>query len=277
MAEKFRVAFNASALPPRPAGAGIYTLELARALKARDDVELLVAAPAGRWPGSHWATPTGAIARNRWEQARLPGEMRRADSDVYHGAHFATPVRSVVPRVATVHDLTFYRLGRRYDWRHRWYYKALAQTAKHAERIIVPSAAVAGDVVRYLGYPVERVRVVAEAPRAGWHAAADNDVANMRTRLSIQGQYLLMAGTSEPGKRAVDGVRAVAMLRERAVNAKLVLAGNAGRLDGRLRDEAVRLGVADRVLLTGYVTDEELRVLYTGASALLFVSLYEGF
>jgi hypothetical protein len=65
-------------------------------------------------------------------------------ADVLHGAHFAVPYRSRAPRVATVHDLTFYRLPRRYGWRRRWYYRGLAQLAGRAERIIVPSRAVAG-------------------------------------------------------------------------------------------------------------------------------------
>ena len=277
MGEKLRVALNASALPRRPAGAGVYTLELGRALGARADIELLAAAPAGAWAGAHWATPRGVVSRTAWEQVRLPGEMRRSDVDIHHGAHFATPWRCDVPRVATVHDLTFYRLGRRYDWKHRWYYKALAHTATRAERIIVPSAGVAGDVVRYLGYPVERIRVIAEAPRAGWHAAFDQDVARARKRLAIDGPYLLMVGTAEPGKRAIDGIRATQLLRECGVDTQLVLAGNPGGLDAPLRREAERLGVASSVRFAGYVDDDELRALYTGAAALLFLSLYEGF
>jgi hypothetical protein len=40
-----RVLLNASALPERPAGAGIYTIELARALARRGDVDLVTVAP----------------------------------------------------------------------------------------------------------------------------------------------------------------------------------------------------------------------------------------
>lgn len=277
MGERVRVLYNASALPRRPAGAGIYTLELGRALAARDDVELLVAAPAGSWAAASATTPSGVLARNWWEQVRLPGEIRRLSADVYHGPHFATPRRLDGPRVATVHDLTFYRLPRRYDWQHRLYYRALAHSAAWADRIIVPSAAVAGDVVRYLGYPVDCIRVIPEAPRRGWSPVGERAVADIRARLGVHGCYLLMVGTSEPGKRAVDGIRALQLLRARGVDVSLVLAGNAGRLDRALYREAARLGVVDHVCFAGYVSDDELRALYTGAAALLFLSLYEGF
>ena len=273
-----RVFLNASALPVRPAGAGVYTLELARALAARDDLALTVAAPAGyaisgasmvRSPEAHPAL------RSAWEQVRMPRHL--AAADVYHGAHFATPMHSRVPRVATVHDLTFYRLPRRYSRGHRWYYRALARTATCAERLIVPSRAVAADAVRFLGYPPDRIRVVAEAPRAGLVAASPEQVTATLADLGIAQPYLLCVGTVEPGKRAIDAVRALALLRERGQAVQLVLAGHTGPLSGPLRQEAGRLGVADRVAFAGYVGDEQLAALYTGATALVFPSLYEGF
>jgi glycosyltransferase involved in cell wall biosynthesis len=279
MDDHIRVAFNASALPARPAGAGIYTLELGTALASRPDVTLLAAAPAGQWPlgAPTWETPTGVAARNRWEQRAFPAETRHAGADVVHGAHFATPLRSPVARVATVHDLTFYRLPRRYDWRHRAYYRLLARSATRAERIIVPSSAVANDVVRYLGYPVSRIRVIPEAPRTGWAAASPEAVAATRARFGLDTEYILMVGTAEPGKRAIDGIRALALLRERGCGWRLVLAGNGGPLRAALEREASRLGVDDSTVFAGYVDDCDLRSLYTGALALVFPSLYEGF
>ena len=276
--DRLRVFLNASGLPAQPAGAGVYTLELARALVARNDVALTVAARSSwtitgaemvRSPGR------GAAVRSAWEQIRMPALLR--DSEVYHGAHFATPLRSRVPRVATVHDLTFYRLPRRYSRRQRWYYRALARSATRAERIIVPSRAVAGDVVRFLGYPPERIRVVAEAQRAGLAPASPEEIQATLANLGIESPYLLCVGTAEPGKRAVDALRALARLRERGLGVQLVLAGNAGPLTAPLRREATRLGVEGCIAFVGYVSDAQLCALYSGAIALIFPSLYEGF
>lgn len=277
-AEPLRVFLNASAVPSRPAGAGVYTLELARALAARQDVALTVAAPpfATIFGARTVASPAGSpLHRSVWEQLAMPRLL--ADVDVYHGAHFATPLHASVPRVATVHDLTFYRLPRRYPRRHRWYYRALAHTATHAERIIVPSRAVAADVVRFLGYPPQRIRVVAEAPRTGLAPASATQVAQTLAQLGVERPYLLCLGTAEPGKRAVDAIRALALLRDRGQAVQLVLAGNAGPLTAALKREAVRLSVEDRVRFAGYVEEGRLAPLYTAATALIFPSLYEGF
>jgi len=266
---------NATAVPGRPAGAGIYTLELAAALRRCSDIELLVASPDY---DADIVSPAGsAIERSAWEQLRLSRIMAAAGIDVYHGAHFAVPVGAGIPCIATVHDLTFYRLPRRYSLHRRLYYRALAETSRRATRIMVPSKAVAADVVRFLNYPLERVRVISEAPRSGLSRAPEAAVAGVCGRLRVERPYLLCVGTAEPGKRAVDAVRAIAVMQVPGPTVQLVLAGNEGPLSKALRREAARLGVAGRVRFVGYVGDADLAALYTGATALVFPSLYEGF
>jgi len=272
-----RVFYNASALPERPAGAGVYTIELGRALAARDDLSLTVAAPRNILFGEHLQSPSGGrIARIARELRRMSGDIQRAEADVYHGPHFFTP-RVSVPTVATIHDLTFYRMPKRYSRQHLAYYRYLAGTTNRANYVIVPSATVASDVVRFLGRRPESIRVIAEAPRAGYAPATQAAVSAVRERYQLPARYLLSLGTAEPGKRAVDAVRAMPAILERHPDVVLVLAGNAGRLSEPLAREAERLGVASAVRTTGYVPDEDLAALLTGAAALLFPSIYEGF
>lgn len=270
-----RVLLNASAVPARPAGAGVYTLELAAALRKRDDLSLLVASP--HYDADIPSPAGGALRRTSWEQLRLARLMAKAGVDVYHGAHFSVPFGAGIPCIATVHDLTFYRIPRRYPLHRRLYYRALAETSRRATCLIVPSRAVALDIERYLNYPAGKVRVIAEAPRAGWGPAPESEVDTTLKRFGVEQPYFLCVGTAEPGKRAVDAIRALAKLKERGPAPRLVLAGNAGPLSKALQREAARLGVAARVTFAGYVGDSELSSLYTGATALIFPSLYEGF
>ncbi len=135
----------------------------------------------------------------------------------------------------------------------------------------------ASDVVRYLGYPPEKIRVVAEAPRTGLAPAPEAEVGALRVRLGIDGPYLLCLGTAEPGKRAVDVIRAMPAVVDSVPGTSLVLAGNPGRLSGALEREVARLGLQATVRFTGYVEEADLPSLLTGATALVFPSLYEGF
>ncbi len=58
--------------------------------------------------------------------------------------------------------------------------------------------------------------------------------------------------------------------------AKLVIAGKGSELDA-LRSQAWRLGVGEKVLLTGFITDEDRDKLFKLASCAVFPSLYEPF
>src|SRR6185436_16288806 len=57
----------------------------------------------------------------------------------------------------------------------------------------------------------------------------------------------------------------------------LVLAGNLLQLGPALQEGVTRMGLAGRVHITGFVSDDELAALWRGAFCLLFPSLYEGF
>lgn len=276
VSDPLRVFYNASALPRQQAGAGVYTLELGRALAARASIHLNVFAPWDPGFGAWNATPAGLARRLAWESLELGRLQSLREADVYHGPHFATP-RTNTPTVATVHDLTFFRLPKRYDAAHRAYYRWLARTTKRARRLIVPSGAVAADCVRYLSYPPEQVRVISEAPRAGLQPPSEAAVASFRERHTIEGPYFACLGTAEPGKRAVDAIRAMPRILERAPSAVLVLAGNPGPLSTPLQREADRLGVSAAVRFAGYIPDEDLAPFLGGAVALLFPSLFEGF
>ncbi|MEX2080868.1 MAG: glycosyltransferase family 1 protein, partial [Dehalococcoidia bacterium] len=275
-----RVLYNASAVPRRPAGAGVYTVELARALAAREDIDLTVASPWKGMPGDHQLrSPRGpAAVRTAWEFGRLPRLGAHLDSELYHGPHFTVPLGLGIPSVATVHDLTFMRLGRRYSLPHRAYYRMIAESARRATRIIVPSRAVATDMAERLTYPAANIHVVAEAARPSF-APVERSAARklVAERYGLEQDYFLMVGTLEAGKRMVDAVRAISLLPEgQARKPQLVLAG-LGPLRAGLEREARRLKVADRVLFPGYVPTRDLPAMLSGSIALLFLSLWEGF
>ncbi len=57
----------------------------------------------------------------------------------------------------------------------------------------------------------------------------------------------------------------------------LVLAGGSGWLMDNFNSEIAKLGIADLVILTGYVSDDELIWLYRNCFANVYVSFFEGF
>ena len=89
--------------------------------------------------------------------------------------------------------------------------------------------------------------------------------------------YFLCVGTIEPRKNLSRVMEAFAQLRLRGSPHRLLLVGKAGPLAAPILAAATRLGLDDAIQFTGFVAEEDLAVLYSGATAFVYPSLYEGF
>jgi alpha-1,3-rhamnosyl/mannosyltransferase len=137
---------------------------------------------------------------------------------------------------------------------------------RHAARVFTVSEAAKESLVGRLRLAPERVTVVPEAPDPVFYPRAVE-----------QGDYLLYAAGLNPHKNVETLIDAYAPLRD---TARLVLLGGDDPYHSS-RDSVLRridsLGLHDRVVLLGYVEDEELARLYSGALAVVCPSLAEGF
>jgi glycosyltransferase involved in cell wall biosynthesis len=200
---------------------------------------------------------------------------RRAGADLLHGVHYELPLRSRLPQVVTVHDLT---LLTHPEWHEaskvRYFGWAMRRAVAAATRVICVSATTAADLTERLGLPADRVDVTPLG--TDLRPASPGQVAALRRRLGLDGPYLLGLGTVEPRKDLPTLVRAFAALAADLPH-RLVLAGLAGWGAGALEAAVAASGVADRILVPGYVSEADKAALVTGADVFAYPSLYEGF
>jgi alpha-1,3-rhamnosyl/mannosyltransferase len=184
--------------------------------------------------------------------------------DVFHAPWIeGAMLRCPVPMVVTVHDLvSLKRPGEHLREGLRSKLRCLA--VQRAARVIVPTNAVADDVMRVLDIPSKRVVTIPKAPAPGMHPRSENEVRKVRARFGLPDDYLLWVG----GLRAPAPRKRVAALARTRRTMPLVLVGPAGQWAHELPN----------VTLTGAVTDDdELAAIYSGAHALVFPSDDEGF
>ena len=279
-----RVAVDATAVPARLTGAGVYVARVLAELAARDDLELeafcapssagALAAPGLRLRPVRLAG-AGRPARIAWTQLLAGRAARRAGAGLLHGVHYELPLRSRLPQVVTVHDLT---LLTHPEWHEaskvRYFGWAMRRAVASATRVLCVSATTAADLTERLGVPGDRVDVTPLG--TDLRPATDAPVAEVRRRLGLDGPYLLGLGTVEPRKDLPTLVRAFAALAAELPH-RLVLAGLAGWGAGELEAAVAASGVADRILVTGYVADADKAALLTGADVFAYPSRYEGF
>jgi glycosyltransferase involved in cell wall biosynthesis len=284
-----RIAIDATSVPPRPAGAGVYAIELVRAMVEHDRRDGYALFTRGAWADAmttgkaNWRIERVAAgsrsARLAWEQAQLPGALGRLGIDVLHSTHHTLPLVGVrCKRVVTIHDVTFFRIPDRYPPARRLYMQTLTRlAARAADAIIVPSNTVRDDVVRVLRVPASKVTAVYEAAGAQYRPIPLDAAEAVVHEYGIDGPYVLSVGSLEPGKNRGRLIRAMRELRDAGIDYRLVVVGQKAwkyEVDFALVDE---LGMRDRVQFLGYVKDEHLPALYRVATAFAFPSLYEGF
>jgi glycosyltransferase involved in cell wall biosynthesis len=279
-----RVAVDATAVPARLTGAGVYVARVLAGLAARDDLEVeafcapgsagVLAAPGLRLRPVAMAG-AGRPARIAWTQLLAGRAARRARADLLHGVHYELPLRAGLPSVVTVHDLT---LLTHPDWHEaskvRYFGWALRRAVRAARRVLCVSATTARDLAERLEVAPWRIDVT----RLGTdlRPAGEAEVAALRRRLGLDGPYLLGLGTVEPRKDLPTLVQAFASLAGELPH-RLVLAGLAGWGQGALAAAVAESGLADRVLLTGYLPEADKAALFTGADMFAYPSRYEGF
>jgi glycosyltransferase involved in cell wall biosynthesis len=283
-----RIAIDATSIPPRPAGAGVYAIELVRAMAVRDRrdgyavfarTHALDDAVRGRrnWRVEH--VRASRAGRLVWEQLRLPGRLESLRIDVLHSSHQTLPLGPVRSRrVVTIHDVTFLRIPHRYPPARRLYFSLITRlSARAADAIIVPSETVRSDVVRTLDVPPEKIHVVYEAASDAYRPIDAREAAGVARAYQLEPGYVLSVGSLEPGKNRARLFRALRQLRDEGVDVHLAIVGQAAwkyEDEARLVDE---LDMGDRVHYLGYVRAADLPALYAAASVFAFPSLYEGF
>lgn len=285
-----RVAVNAMLLDSaggfRSAGIHRYLLGLLAALPATGtDVVAFTADPTATaaLPGVD-VRPVGSWARVRplrilWEQTVLPLAARRAGAAVIHGGAYAVPRISGLPRVVTVHDLSFFRVPDTLPAMQAAYLRAATrQAVRSADAIIAVSRFTARELEDVLAVEPSRIHVVPNGIDANAPVPTASQVSTLRDRLKLPVGYLLAVGTLQPRKNIATLLAAYAKLVASLPDAPdLVVAGSPGWGNVSVRGAAQSLGIGRRVHTPGFVPDADLAALYAGARLFAMPSLYEGF
>jgi alpha-1,3-rhamnosyl/mannosyltransferase len=196
--------------------------------------------------------------------------------DVVHES-FYTPARinRAAVQVFTLHDLSLVRFPRTHSADRRLFFdRFFPSRLAEADHIIVPSVSVKHELLDYARFDEDCVSVIAEGVDACFVPCSPECVGSVLARHGIPSEYFLFVGTLEPRKNL--SVLLQAMARD-ASGLPLVIAGWSGWGDPAFQSELAGLGLGGRVVFPGYLDDEELAALYSGAVAFLYPSLYEGF
>jgi len=209
----------------------------------------------------------------------LPAQARACHADLLHVTYMGPP-RCPVPMVVSIHDVAYQSHPEWFSWRDRMVlWGGIRSTVYRARKIITISQHARSEIMNYLHIPDERIAVTYLA--AGHQYAPSSDTSSLQQclrKLAISTPYVLAAGNLQPRKNLARLVEAFAQARQSAsLPHHLVLSGKAQWKESEVHHTIRRCKAESFVHFTGYVPDDDLRILFQGADLFVYPSLYEGF
>jgi len=286
MKDRLRIGIDGRILGARPKGIARYIWELCKGLdEILPHAEFFLYSPeptnllpiSNRW---HERVETGwarQLPNSLWAVTR-PGHLARYDSlDVFWGGTGLLPLIGPSTRsVLTVHDLVYKLIPESMSFRARITMKLFFERSlARADTIVANSRGTADRLRAALGY--EAAATVRPGVSSQFRPEPEHRIRAVLEKRALKRPYLLGVGTVEPRKNLDTLIRTFCNLQARShlSDYSLVLAGDRGWRDGGLLKQLNRSGT--RVSWLGFVEDEELPALYSGCSAFVFPSKYEGF
>lgn len=219
--------------------------------------------------------------RRLWTHLRLGRELRARPPVVFFTPAHVIPIGYNGPSVATIHDLGYEYFPEAHPPRQLAYLRwSTRHNARVARRIVADSAATRSDLIKF--YNIDPVKIDVIYPGADPGVRRSDNIGQIDAALAKYGlrrPYFLYLGTLQPRKNLVRLVEAFAASRLHQEGYTLVLAGKQGWLADPLQAAVGDLpsSVRPHVHLPGYIGETEKNLLLSGATALVFPSLYEGF
>ena len=216
-----------------------------------------------------------------WEQRVLPYLCRKRRIDLLHcPTNYGLPAFSPCPTVLTLHDAIaekYYRPLMRWQDKLRpaWLLWTLSGyiSRRSADRVIAVSEHASTELIDFFRLPRAKIRVIHEAADPLFdRGPTDEDLQTVMARYDISRPYLFYIGGWEERKNAHFLVRAFEKADSRIA---LVMAGGRAEELVDMRRRYARLD--GRIRFIGWVEEEELPALYSGARAFIYPSKYEGF
>jgi len=162
-------------------------------------------------------------------------------------------------------------------------YSRAIQFVHDARRFVAISHSARQDASRYFGLPAERIDVAYPIADPWFQVLPEEEVSprlrELRRRVGLPGQFVLAVPHlhHSKGLDVLLDAYALVPLEIRRQLPLVITCHLTSFEDQYLRSLAQSRGISDSLVITGYVSNEEMAALYNAATMLVHASRYEGF
>lgn len=204
-----------------------------------------------------------------WEQIDLPYYLSKNNNPLLLNMRNTAPF-FYKKNIIVLHDLIFFKNKKWFSKRFPDFYRLCAPSLyRNALKIITVSDYSKQDIINTFEISYSKVTVVNNAVAKEFYKYKNRHFEKK------YGDYILtVASLLSPRKNLVNTIKAFNLLNLKNTGLIVVGAESEHFSDEKMLKE-VKLN--ENIILTGYVSDEELAILYKYAKLLVFPSFYEGF
>lgn len=219
-----------------------------------------------------------------WEQWALPRAAKRYGVELLHCTSNTAPLWCDIPLVLTLHDIIF--LEPRDKQNHSlyqnlgWLYRRLnvPRILDKCQRIITVSNFELENIVSKLNIPYERMAMIYNGYNDWFKPLEDIQLPIYINQQVKKGDYFFFLGNTDPKKNTERTLVAYSQyLKQSQVKRKLLMADlEPGYLNSIIQRNAIE-NIREHIVMSGYIVNSDLPVVYNGAFAFLYTSLRESF
>ena len=195
--------------------------------------------------------------------------------DIYHETAFVPAKQTAIPTVYSIYDLSLRRFREAHPRERVWFFEYfIKRRLQYAEHILTISEFIRQEIIEEFKVPASMVTSIPLAPDPLFCPCSTDVVKIIKTKYNLPESYLLFVSSLEPRKNIgflIDALQAV------KTDIPLVLAGWHGWGYKGWLEKIKTTDLKSRIYAIGHVSDNDLKAIYSGAAALVYPSLYEGF
>lgn len=216
-----------------------------------------------------------------WEQFALPRAAKQCGVELLHCTSNTAPVWCSIPLVLTLHDIIFLEAR---DKRNKsmyqnlgWLYRRLVvpRIIGRCRQIITVSNFEKENIKARLGLPDSKVTMIYNGCNEWFKPVEGRDVL---TKYIDEGGYFFFLGNTDPKKNTERTIRAYAeYLRQSKTKRKLLVADLRKEAMDEILERNGMAEIGDKIVMPGYIKNNDLPCIYSNAFAFLYTSLRESF
>lgn len=215
-----------------------------------------------------------------YEQLLFPFRIWRERIDVLLSTGYICPICLPCKSIVVIYDLNWFFHPEEFSPLARFFWKLLVTlSAKRSDLIITSSENSKKDISSVLNVKKNKIRVVyGGIDRKKFYLAKDKEiVSKIKDKYQIKNKLILTVSASYKFKNLTKLIEGFNTLLKKAQSLQLLIVGLGGKGKPEIEKQINEFNLDHKVLVAGWVPEEDLPLLYKAAEMYVHPSLYEGF